>query len=505
MNSIARACLIAALVHCGVAVAIAEADDCRSLAGLDLPHTRITIAESVEAGTFTQSSATDAYANLPSFCRVAGSIRPTPDSDIRFEVWMPESNWNGKFVGVGNGAWGGSIPHIAMIEPLLKGYATAATDTGHQGDASDAGFIKGHDDKFIDFGHRAVHETTVAAKATIRSFYGRPSRRALFVSCSTGGRQALMEGYRYPQDYDGISAMAAANPTAGLMVSSLWTSSATLKDAASNVSAAMFELIHRAAVSACDARDGVADGIISSPTRCQFDPAVLQCAAGTDTGACLTTSQVAAMRAIYGGPRNPRTGESIFPGFVPGSEKWLPVQAHDRQPLPAVSSYFRQVVFADPMWDFRTFNYDKDLSSAQRAHAAVVDIPATGLTAYFGQDRKLLLSHGWADPLVPPMATVQFYEAMTTALAADRTSNARLFMIPGMAHCQGGDGPFVFDAIDVLDQWVETGRAPERIVVRNPPGLPRRTRPLCPFPQEAIYARTGSTDDERNFRCDVVR
>ncbi len=500
-----NAAICTAMIAALSLVPAVHADECEQLDSLELPHTEITISERIEAGTFAAAGANpstrDAFARLPPFCRVAGTRRPTSDSDIRFEVWMPESNWNGKFVAVGNGAWGGAIPYSAMIAPLAKGFATAATDVGHQGSAVDASFAVGHPEKLIDFGHRGIHEMTVAAKSVIRAFYGSKPTRSLFVGCSTGGRQALMEASRHPEDYDGVSSMAPANPVVGLMISSLWTSSATLKDAASRISPRQFELVHAGAVRACDAMDGIADNIISAPNHCKFDPSALLCGAPTAApGACLTEPQVKAMRAIYRGPHNPRTGESIYPGFAPGSEKLLPVQTQGDQPFPAVLSYFKDLLFQDPTWDFRTFDYDKDVAHAMRMHATIVDVEAAGLDAFLAQGRKLLLSHGWADPLVPPTTSIQFYQDLTTTTAS-ATQNARLFMIPGMGHCEGGDGPFIFDALAIIDEWAETGRAPERIIATNPSASPKRTRPLCPFPLEAVYSARGSTDDEENFRC----
>ena len=472
----------------------ASAAECPELTTLRLANTEITVAEQVAAGAFvpagTEPSAAmlARFKNLPAFCRVAAAAHPTPDSDIRFEVWLPAAGWNGKFVGVGNGAWAGSIPYLSLIDPLNNRYAVAATDTGHRGDASNARFASGHPQQFADFGYRAVHEMTVAAKAVIQAFYGSKAQRALFASCSTGGRQALMEAYRYPEDYDAISSMAPANPMVALMVSSLWTGSATAKNPASRISSAQFELAHRAAVAACDARDGVTDGIIAAPPRCAFDPATLP----------LTPAQITALHAIYEGPRNPRTGISILPGFERGSESLLPVQASGSGPFPAVASYFRDLVFNNPQWDFRTFDYDKDVVRAQRAHGEIVDVPPQGLGPYLASGRKLLLSHGWADPLVPPRSSVNFYQALP-----DATANARLFMIAGMSHCEGGEGPYVFDPVATIDAWVETGRAPERIVVSNPANAPMRTRPVCAFPREAVYLGRGSTDDEQNFRCEA--
>lgn len=506
-RNLTLACFVyAAALH----VTSASADECAELAGLKLANTEITLAQSVAAGAFKPpegagagmpAAAAGAYSRLPPFCRVAGTIRPTADSDIRFEVWLPASNWNGKFVGVGNGVWAGSITYFSMVEPLAMGYAAAATDDGHQGNPLDASFAAGHPEKLVDFGHRAPHEMTIAAKAVIAAFYGRNANRSLFVSCSTGGRQGLMEAHRYPRDYDGISSMAPANPMVGLMVSSLWTGHATLKDAASRIPPQKFAVVHKAAVAACDANDGVKDGIISAPKSCRFDAASLQCK-DDDRPDCLTGSQVAALRAIYDGPRNPRTGKQIYPGFEPGSETMFPIQTTGPEPFAAATTYMKSVVFEDPNWDFRSFDYDKDVTRAMQAGSPQLDVPPNGLDPFFAGGRKLLLSHGWADGLIPPMSTVDFYRDLTTRPGPKKAAEgARLFMIPGMGHCAGGEGPFVFDAISTLDKWVETGRAPERIVVSNPPGAPARTRPLCPWPQEAMYSGEGSTDEEKNFSC----
>ena len=514
MNSVVRSAgvLSAVVLWSALGIGNADAATCEDLAKLQLPNTSITLAESVSAGSFKPPAGTrggpgmaTAFAALPAFCRVAGTIKPTPDSDIRFEVWMPAANWNGKFVGVGNGVWAGAISYPEMIAPLSKGYATAATDDGHQGNPLDASFAAGHPEKLIDFAYRGPHEMTVAAKATIAAFYEKSAIRSLFVSCSTGGRQALMEAHRYPADYDGISSMAPANPMVPLMVSSLWTGYAALKDKASGIPPAKFGLVHKAAVAACDANDGVSDGIISSPKTCRFDPAVLQCKAD-DAADCLTAAQVTALGAIYNGPKNPRTAESIYPGFEPGSEALFPLQTMGPEPFGAATTYMKFLVFKDAQWDFRSFDYDKDVARALQAGSDALDVPPTGLDSFFNGGRKLLLSHGWADGLIPAMSTVNFYTALSKHLGQKKAdAGTRLFMVPGMSHCAGGDGPFVFDVISAIDKWVETGRAPERIIASNPPTAPARTRPLCPYPQEAVYSGTGSTDEEQNFKCSIRR
>ena len=493
------------------APSVRAAPSCSALTqGLKLPHTTITLAAEVPAGTFKPPGGAGVpggppvnFAALPAFCRVAGTIQPTADSDIRFEVWMPLSGWNGKFVGGGNGVWAGSIAYADMVTPLAHGYAAAASDVGHQGSPMDGTFFVGHPEKLTDFGHRAVHETAVAAKATISAFYGNAPSRSLYVSCSTGGRIGLMEAYRYPDDYDGISAMAPANPMVPLMVSSLWTGAATMKDSASSIPPAKFALVQKAALEACDANDGVKDGIITNPPACHFDPGVLECKSG-DAADCLTGPQVTALRAIYSGPKNPRTGKQIFPGFSVGSETQVPVLTMGKEPFPVATSFFRGAVFNSPSWDFRSFDYDHDVDRAIAYGSDAIDVPPTGLTRFFAGNRKLLLSHGWADGLIPPQSTVNFYQALTKDIGQRRAGqDVRLFMVPGMGHCGGGSGPSSIDMLGTIDQWVQTGKAPEQLIASNPPARPARTRPLCPYPKVAKYSGHGDTDEAQNFRCDA--
>jgi feruloyl esterase len=491
------------------AVPALAAATCASLAQeLHLANTTITLAAEVPAGTFKLPGPAGMgppmnFSSLPAFCRVAGTIRPSADSDIRFEVWMPLTGWNGKFIGGGNGVWAGSIAYGDMIKPLAGGYAVAASDVGHQGSPLDGNFLNGHPEKLIDFGHRAVHETTVAAKSTIETFYGRRPRRSLYVSCSTGGRIGLMEAYRYPDDYDAISATAPANPMVPLMVSSLWTGAATMKDPESRIPPPKLALVLKAALAACDANDAVKDGVITNPLACHFDPGALQCK-DADTPDCLTAPQVAAMRAIYAGPKNPRTGQQIYPGFSVGSEAQLSLLTMGAEPFPVATTFFRGPVFNDPSWNFRSFDYDHDVDRAMAFGHDAIDVPPTGLDRFFAGKRKLLLAHGWSDGLIPSQSTVDYYEELVKDIGARRAkSGVRLFMVPGMGHCAGGSGPSEIDMIGTIDRWVETGKAPERIVASNPPGQPVRTRPLCAHPKVAKYSGSGSTDEEKSFRCEA--
>jgi feruloyl esterase len=312
-----------------------------------------------------------------------------------------------------------------------------------------------------------------------------------------------MEAYRYPDDFDGISAIAPANQMVPLMVMSLWTGAATMKDAASNIPPQKFAVIQKAALAACDANDAVKDDIITNPQACRFDPGVLQCS-GADAPDCLTAPQVNAMRSIYAGPRNPRTGKQIYPGLSVGSEAQMPALTMGQEPFPVATTFFRGPVFNDPAWNFRSFDYDRDVDRAMAYGSEALDVPPTGLARFFAGKRKLLLSHGWADGLIPAQSTVNFYESLVKNIGPQRArAGVRLFMVPGMAHCAGGSGPSSIDLLGAIDRWVETGTAPEQLTASNPPGAASRTRPLCQYPKLAKYSGSGSTDEAKNFRCEA--
>lgn len=493
----------------------AAAKACAGLVGAALPDGAVTSATLVPAGGFQPPPspfgpppgvAAAGFRNLPAFCRIEATLSPSPDSDIKVEVWLPASGWNGKLVGIGNGVWAGSISYLQLGEPLSRGYAAAATDTGHTGNGLSADFAVGHPEKLTDFGYRAVHDMTVAAKAAIRDFYGEAPRMSLWNSCSTGGRQGLMEAYRYPEDYDSISAMAPANPMTDLMVQSLWTGFQTVRAPGAGLTPAKLAALHRAYLAECDAKDGLADGLVSDPRACRFDPAVAQCK-GADQADCLTAEQVQTMRAIYGGVRDPTTGEQLLPGFPPGSELQLAVLTSGAEPFPVATSYMRLLVFGDqPGWNFRSFDYATDTRRARAFGFAKLDAPANGLDPFFKRGGKLLLSHGWTDGLIPANNTIAFYQALSSRLPAGQTQQQlRLFTVPGMNHCAGGEGPSSFDTLAAIDGWASTGVAPERLIATRAAGpqQPAMSRPLCPFPQVATYKGEGPTDQAENFACKV--
>jgi feruloyl esterase len=278
------------------------------------------------------------------------------------------------------------------------------------------------------------------------------------------------------------------------------------KDEASYIPPTKYPLIHKAVLEACDAHDGVKDGVLEDPTRCKFDPKVLECK-GADGPGCLTAPQVEAARKIYSPTTNPRTKEQIFPPLEPGSELgWAPKAGP--QPFSTASSYWRYVVFKDPNWDYKTFDFDRDVALSDRIAKDILNATNPDLKTFFEHGGKLLQYHGWSDPLISPRNSINYYESVLNTMggASKVNESYRLFMVPGMAHCHDGDGPNQFDMISALEQWVEKGKAPDQIIAsRIRDGKTDRTRPLCPYPQVAIYKGTGSTDEAANFSCSVPK
>jgi feruloyl esterase len=479
------------------------AASCEGLSSLTLPDTAITSAQSVSAGQFSPPAGRGgvpnaaAYQDLPAFCRVSATLKPTSDSDIKIEVWLPATGWNGKFQAVGNGGWAGVISYRELAEGLRRGYATASTDTGHTGGSGQ--FALGHPEKLIDFGYRSEHEMTVKGKAIVNAFYGNSPKYSYWNGCSTGGRQGLKEAQRFPGDYDGIIAGAPANRTA----LALWIAFAMLKDPGTYIPASKYPLVHRAVLDACDANDGVKDGLIEEPTRCHFDPKVLECKAGDDAS-CLTAPQVEAVRKIYTAATNPRTGQPLFPSLPMGTELGWSVLGAGPEPSAVMLEHYKYVVFKDPNWDWRTFNFDSDNARSELPDNTVMNATDPNLKSFFGHKGKLLLYHGWSDPNISALSTIQYYNRVVDTMggAAKTSDSIRLFLEPGMGHCGGGEGPNVFDKVDAMEQWVERGKAPEQIIAsHSTAGKVDRTRPLCPYPQVAQYKGSGTIDDAKNFVC----
>jgi len=489
---------------------------CESLAKLALPNTTITLTASVPAGSFQVPGGRGgaATANVPAFCRVAATISP----DIRFELWMP-TNWNRKFLAVGNGGLAGTIRYDAMLDPLRRGYATSNTDTGHAAD-SDGHWAQGHMQRVFDYAFRAVHEMTQADKAIIKAFYGASPERSYFSGCSRGGQEALTEAQRFPDDFDGIIAGDPANNLTGLFIGGhLWITQLMQGDG--YIPAAKTQIVGDAVYNACDALDGIKDGVINDPRRCHFDPSVLLCKAG-DASDCLTAAQVDSVRKIYEGARTADGGQ-IFPGILPGGEAgpggwqtWITGTDRGRGSHTTLGMPFlRYIAFEDPNWDTRSFRwerkdgFDSDVDFIEKKLGPIFDNMNPDLTAFRAHGGKLIQYHGWADPDISPLNSVNYYESVihfdgrgARRGLADTQGFFRLFMVPGMYHCNGGPGPNTFDAVRALEDWVERGAPPDRIVASHSTnGTVDRTRPLCPYPQEAQWKGSGSMDQAENFVC----
>jgi feruloyl esterase len=509
MKSLKSSCTAGGLaVGALFALTLQAATTCESLTSLSSATTTITLAQTVAAGAFSVPAAgrgrggdpNAAFKDLPAFCRVAVTLKPSPDSDIKMELWMPASGWNGKLEANGNGGWTGSIAPATLAAGLQRGYAASMTDTGHEGGS--ASFAMGHPEKLIDWGYRAVHEMTIASKTIVAAYYGDGPKLSYWNGCSAGGRQAFKEAQRYPEDFNGIIAGSPGINWTGRSTQAAWIAQANLKDEASTIPPAKFAVIHSAALDACDAADGVKDGIIEDPTRCKFDPVVIECK-GPDGPACLTAPQVETARKIYASVTNPRTKEEIFPGHEPGSELGWNTMAGP-QAMGLGLELFKFVVFKDPNWDYRTYNFDSDAALTAKADNGVLNALDPNLKAYLGRGGKIIQYHGWSDPQISPLSSVRYYNTVLDTMggAAKVTDSYRLFMVPGMAHCGGGEGTSSFDMVTAVEQWVEAKKAPDQILAsRIRDGKVDRTRPLCPYPQLAKYKGTGSIDDAANFSC----
>lgn len=506
-------------------------ESCERLSKLALPEAKVTSASTISPGAYTPpagaiGAGTNAafYESLPSFCRVQVTSKPSSDSDIAIEVWMPVKGWNGRFRAQGNGGFAGYIDYYGMGIETREGFASASTDTGHIGSPIDAAWALKHPEKVIDFGYRAIHEMTVTAKAAIKAFYGEAPRYSYFGSCSNGGRQALMEVQRFPGDYNGVIAGAPANFWTHLLATGVWNAQALTATPASYIPSTKLPAIASAVNAACDAKDGVRDGVLNDPRQCHFDPAKLLCG-GTESDTCLTAAQVTTLKKLYAGSRD-ASGRRIFPGFLPGGEEgeggwasWITASAPGRALLfDFVYGYFANMVYDDPSWNYKKATLDDAVKAADEKTARVLNATDANLSAFQSRGGKLIIYHGWNDPAIPAMNTIHYYEAVLRTLGEkDVNSFVRLYMIPGMQHCEGGPGADSFDAPGdgesrqgdprhdiqaAMQAWLEKGIAPATIVAAHyEGGKLKMTRPLCPYPEEARYKGKGDSNDAANFVC----
>jgi len=506
----------------GTATAHPSAEQhCEEVARLNLPRIAIRSAIMVQAGPFRLPNARpDATPfNVPEFCRVVAVVRP----ELDFEIWLPEK-WNRKYQAVGNGGLAGTFPFNGMVDPLERGYAISGTNTGHVNlNGGDATWALGHMDRIINYGQRGVHEMALASKAIIQTYYGRMPAHSYFNGCSYGGKQALTEVQKYPDDFDGVIAGDPANwTTRHYTASHMWVTQALEGDGW--LPPVKVQALADEVNAACDALDGIRDGVLNDPRRCHFDPGSIQCKSGeAPTGStCLTAAQVEAVKKIWNGPRD-ADGQLLYPGIERGGEagatgwvQWVTGKepgsgGHTGLGLP----FMKYIVYENPEWDFHTFRYtstaglESDVEYVEDKVGRIFDAIDPDLRPFRARGGKLIQYHGWSDPDIPPMNSINYYETVVRAVSGARPDALhdtkefyRLFMVPGMNHCGGGPGTSRFDVLSTLEQWVEHEKAPEQIVASHATnGQVDRTRPLCPYPMEAKYKGSGSTDEAANFTC----
>lgn len=499
--------------------------DCSELTQLTFEgNTTVTAASMVTSGSLVTPD-NIALSDLPEFCRVQGVSRPTAESSIYYEVWLP-TDWNRRFLSSGEGGFAGRLNYTrrgldgGLDEIVRRGYATASTDTGHE--ASDPWWAVGHPERAADYLYRSKHLVTVAAKGLIEAYYGEPAKYSYFNSCSNGGRQALVEAQRYPDDYDGYVVGAPWNFQSHSNAGFVWNAQALSVPGAA-IPPAKLPAINAAVLGACDANDGLADGVINDPSRCSFNPDSLACS-GPETDACLTPPQLEALKKIYAGPSNPRTGEKIFPGFTPGSEDAWTGLVTNLNASGLATGYFANLVFENPDWDYRTFDFDSDMAYADQKVGALGNAIETDLTPVRKRKAKIIQYHGWNDQILQPPYSPEYYEAVAKDMGGFKKTQKffRLFMVPGMIHCYFGPGASSFggvgqqlppkrdrlhDVQTALEAWVERGIAPERLVATKytDDAAATRTillqRPLCPYPEVAMYKGRGDPNDAKSFVC----
>ena len=516
----------------------AGAGSCESLAELKITGAKVLSAQTVAAGSFTpppNRSANPAfYKTLPAFCRLSVEATPSADSSIKIEVWMPlngpmqggqkQSDWNGTLHGGGNGGFAGEIGYMQLGGAVANGSVGVGTDTGHAAGGTDASWALGHPEKVADFGYRGIHEMTRVAKAAIQAYYGKAPVHSYFSGCSNGGRQALMEAQRYPDDYDGILAGAPANFWTHLLTKALYDSQVTTLDPASYIPPAKLPAIAHAVNTACDAQDGVTDGILNDPRQCHFDPASMRCKEG-DSEKCLTSPQVTALKKLYAGPDDAK-GHKIFPGDLPGAEEgpggweeWITGREPGKSLIFAFGvGFFSNMVYGKADWNYKVANVNAALRDAE-TKAPLLNATNPDLTPFKKHGGKLILYHGWDDAAISAINTVNYFNSVVGKMGEAGTAEfARLYMMPGVQHCAGGPGPdnigqigprakdAQHNAVLALEEWVEKGKAPSAIIASKfdpeAPGKgPSMTRPLCPYPQTAKYKGSGDTNDAANFAC----
>lgn len=468
------------------------AEDCRALADVTLDNTTIT-AEIVPAGPFS-GPASDGEP-LPEHCRVKLELKPTEQSVINAELWLPAENWNGKYMAVGNGGWAGSIQDVDDMQVALRrGYATAGSDNGSAFEEPNGMFALGKPERLVDFAWRALHDMTTTSKTLIREAYSQPAELSYYKGCSTGGRQGLLAAQRFPADYDAIIAGAPANRHVHMHVAQSWEEIRVNRNPAGAISPATAAMVNESILEKCDV---LGEGFISNPQQCSFDFATLLCQAGETGASCLTPAQLETVEIYYGGVHNAK-GEEIFAGRAL-SVPLLPMEASDNAPRPFLFDTIRILGFEDPDYDWRDFSLDRDLARIDEKAGKLIDATDPDLADFKARGGKILMYHGWEDPGITPKNAIDYYISVMHEMEENPQDWMQLYMVPGMGHCSGGPGPETFDTISVIEEWREDGNTPQFIMAENPDsGL---ERPLCPYPQEPVYDGSGDLKEAANWSC----
>jgi len=485
------------------------ASRCAGLGGKQFAGASIQTTEYVPAGSALPPLP---QKNSPAFCRVRAQIASAQGSEIKIEIWLPD-NWNGKFAGIGGGGFEGgyAMANITLRKPVSSGYAGVVTNAGHD-PQPEPKWALGQPEKIADFGHRANHLGAVVGKAVVADYYGVPAKRAVFHGCSNGGRDALILAQRYPEDYDAIAVGAPANDYSGLMASFAYIGQVARAVPADRAFSAKLKLVHDAAVAQCDKLDGGKDGLIGNPRICRFDPAVLACKGNASGENCLTKAEVGAVKKIYAGSRL-RSGATVMPGLPVGSETdWTVWLTGPKALGPAMAtSFYRYFVHGDPNWSPEAFDLDRDWKAGRATVSPVIDALNPDLRPFLSRGGKLLMYHGWDDAAIPAGNTLRYHAAMLRAVGPRLAAGTRLFMLPGVGHCAGGNGPDNIDYIAEADRWLESGTAPEQLIATKYDNLlavlageeakALKTRAACAWPKTAHYRGTGSTDEAASYTC----
>ncbi len=497
-------------------VAHARGEKCASLLDMKLPHTKITAAVEMAAGSFVPSSG-PTVTDLPAFCRLTATILPTTNSHINVELWMP-TEWNAKYLGTGNGGGGGAIRYNDLAIGLRRGFAVANTDLGTSPDGVTS--VIGQMEKIIDYGHRSTHLMTTFSKAILKEFYANDPSHSYFYGCSTGGAQGIHEALRYPEDYDGIIVGAMGHNRVPAHVAGLWAYAATQRDETTYLTPETRQVWADEVMSKCDPLDGLTDGVIGRPDLCTVDPAEAQCRAGAGTD-CLSAGQVEALRKIYAGPRHAETGEQIYPGFLRGTELSFTAEPPSPTAAAAGGNFPFQWLWGTD-WDWRSFDFGSDVDIMRNALDFALDATSGDLHAFKARGGKMILFQGLADPIAAPAETLNYLLSVEEAMPGQSDAFMKLFHAPGMAHCRRGAGPNVFgnfavgfpqhgddpsqDLLAAMEEWVENGRAPDQIIAtkyvgNEPTGAVERTMPLCSWPKVSRYNGTGDPSSSDSFAC----